>query len=614
MFWSKWFGDKTKKPASRQKKKKHQHRKKRSSRDPLQQFVVEEIELSAPAATVVAAAPEASPGAASRVRWKPLVRMSTGWISLCVMVAVAAIFSRSAWPLDETRLLGQAWEMWRDEQWLVPVLNGAADWRTPPLMHWIILYLWQFTGAEEWLARALPAVFAGLTTIFMVLLARNLWPGRADIARYAPFTLFGLLFWSAFSGFLLADMAVVLFVTMAMWGVSVAAYRSSTPGWLIVFVALALGIFAGGLPILWYVLPIMILAPAWVREDARVAAGRWYGLTIMTSAAALAIAVYWWSVARINAGPELLQWLQLWLLPQPAQYFSVSMPWWGYLLFLPIVFLPWSIWPLVWMRLWHIRREQTNRGLLFVVLWGLPMLALLCVLEPRQPHFLLPLFPAFALAVTYLLFDDELADRGEDSVLASMSFPTIVVGGLLAILPKLPRIEFLPEWLWQLPPWAGLLVGVMGVFLAWTPAQRIPVRMMNMSIAGVMVIVMLNLAAGWRYQEVLGNEKTAGIIGLLQGDGRLVAYIGSYSGQYHFAGRIRTNFTILEPDEIINWVNDNPTGVLLAQDETWMEKARLTAPRPAYRAKHGDDTLIMWEAGGIGMKIDIDAVSEPVGQ
>jgi hypothetical protein len=73
--------------------------------------------------------------------------------------------------------------------------------------------------------------------------------------------------------------------------------------------------------------------------------------------------------------------------------------------------------------------------------------------EPRQPHFMLPLFPAFALAITYLLFDDDLADKHEDSFMASMSLPVILLGGLLAVLPRLPQIEFLPQLLWQLPPW-----------------------------------------------------------------------------------------------------------------------------------------------------------------
>lgn len=601
MFLDKLLG---KKP----KKKRHKkRRRKRSAEDAalkaraaeLEQFVVEEVELAAPAATIASEA--YVPKKRKNTQWKTFVRMTATWMGLWAMLTAATLFGRDAWPDDETRLLGMAWEMWRDGFWQVSMLNGVADWGSPPLMLWITQFLWHITGVNEMAVRLIPPVFAALTAIMTILIARNLWPGRVDIARYVPLTLFGLVFWSLFTSILLADMVLVFFVVMAMWSLTLAGMKKNLLAWPALLAALAAGLMAGGLPILWYVLPVAILAPVWADEEANIKAGAWYGKLLLVVVAALAVSAYWWWQTSGGSVPSWQAWLSSWLLPQTASYFSTSMPWWGYLLLLPIVFLPWSVWPLVWMRLWHIRREKTSRGLVFVMVWGIPMLAMLCFLEPRQPHFLLPLFPAFALAITYLLFDDDLADTHEDSYFASMSLPVIMIGGLLAVLPRLTRIDFMPEWLWQLPPWVGIVLALIGVMLAWLPGSRISLRMTNMAVMGVMTIVIATLAAGWQLNEIMSVDKLAAELSRAEQEGRPVAVVGEYQGQYHFAARLQNRFDQLTAADVINWANKYPNGLLLAFNDQWQQQGNLTAPAPVYRGMHGNQTVMIWQVGTVGL-------------
>ncbi|MBE9515436.1 MAG: glycosyltransferase family 39 protein [Proteobacteria bacterium] len=601
MFWDKLFGKK--KP---QKRRRRRHRSKQSRAahahaKALEQFVEEEIVIAAPTATVVSNNP--TPKRKKKAAWKPFVRSTAGWIGLWALLTVASVFGRDAWPEDETRLLAMAWEMWRDGTWLLPTLNGIADWNTPPLVLWLIQFIWQGVGVNEMAVRLIPSIFTAMTAVVLVLLARNLWPGRVDIARFAPLTLFGMVFWSLFTNILLVDMAVVFFVVMAMWSLTLAGCKKNPLAWPMLSVALSLGILAGGLPILWYVLPVAMLAPAWTGTDANIQVGRWYGGVLFSTLVAMAVSIFWWWQASGGSEPGMSVWLSGWLLPQAANYFSSAMPWWGYLLFVPIVFLPWSVWPLVWLRLWHIRQEKTNRGMKFVMAWGMPMLALLCFLEPRQPHFLLPLFPAFALAITYLLFDDDLADKHEDGLAVSMSFPVIVIGGLLAILPKLPRIEFLPEWLWQLPPWIGMAIAFIGVILAWTPSQRIPVRMINMTVIGVLAVVGMNLVAGQLFNETMRVDEIAQQLAKAEQDGRAIAVVGEYNGKYHFAGRLQNGIDQLQVSEIISWANNYPDGLLLAANDNWQQQGSLRAPAPILNSNHGGQPVMMWEVGTIGINI-----------
>lgn len=600
MFWDKLFGKKQPKKKRRRRHRSKHSRAARAHAAALEQFVVEEIEVAAPAATV-ARSTRAPRRRVKKSTWKPFVRTTTGWVALWIMLTAASLYGRNAWPEDETRLLAMAWEMWRDGNWLLPTLNGAADWNTPPLVLWMIQFIWQSTGINELAVRLIPPVFTAMTAIVLVMLARNLWPGRVDIARYAPLTLFGMVFWSAFTNVLLVDMVVVFFVVMAMWSLTLAGCKQHPLAFPILSVALTLGILAGGLPILWYVLPVAVLAPAWTGEDANIQVGRWYGGVIFSTAVALSVSAYWWQLASGGSEPTMTAWLSGWLLPQAANYFSTAMPWWGYLLFIPIVFLPWSVWPLAWLRLWHIRQEKTNRGIKFVVAWGLPMLALLCLLEPRQPHFMLPLFPAFALAITYLLFDDDLAGKDEDSLSAGMSFPVIVIGGLLAVLPKLPSIEFLPGWLWQLPPWLGVVIALVGVVLAWTPSQRIPVRMTNMAVIGVMVVVMMNLVAGRLFDDEMRVDEISEELSSAEQQGRAIAIVGEYHGQYHFAGRLQNRIDHLQPQDVIAWANNYPDGLLLANNDSWQGEGGLRAPAPLLKSGRGSRSVMMWEVGTIGL-------------
>ena len=63
-------------------------------------------------------------------------RQSLLWLSLALLavLTLVAVLSRPLTPLDETRYVGVAWEMWLRGDFLVPYKNGAPYDHKPPLM------------------------------------------------------------------------------------------------------------------------------------------------------------------------------------------------------------------------------------------------------------------------------------------------------------------------------------------------------------------------------------------------------------------------------------------------------------------------------------------------
>ena len=70
---------------------------------------------------------------------------SSGWPGLVLVVmALAALqlWLRPLLPVDETRYLSVAWEMWQRGDFLVPHLDGVPYSHKPPLLFWLVHGLW----------------------------------------------------------------------------------------------------------------------------------------------------------------------------------------------------------------------------------------------------------------------------------------------------------------------------------------------------------------------------------------------------------------------------------------------------------------------------------------
>ena len=95
---------------------------------------------------------------------RSLIDLLLGWFAL----AVAALFLRPLWPVDETRYVAVAWEMWQRGDFWVPYLNDAPYSHKPPLLFWLMQAGWALFGVNEWWPRLLSPLFALLSMPLML--------------------------------------------------------------------------------------------------------------------------------------------------------------------------------------------------------------------------------------------------------------------------------------------------------------------------------------------------------------------------------------------------------------------------------------------------------------
>jgi 4-amino-4-deoxy-L-arabinose transferase-like glycosyltransferase len=562
----------------------------------LKDFVVEEIEVSSQEVPI---APPAGAHHKPRTRLWPKIQSVVVPLGLVTLLAAASLVTRGLWPGDETRLLAIAWEMWTRGDWLVPRFNGEVQ-ALPPLFFWIVQLGWRVFGEVDWWPRLVPVLFLLGSLLIASRLALLLWAGQGAVARQLPLIMIGS-FTLALSAALFALPTTVMFFALLFLHALLWRWRFRDHRlWLLMGLTLGLGLLAGGGVLLLYVLPVALLAPLWGRRQPTVPWKYWYADLFKAGVLATVIFALWFLPAAGRAGAKTL--LPLFTAPTEIlalDLFAGERPWWWLLFLLPWLAFPWSLWPLPWLRLWHVRSKPLGNGLSFCLVWAVTVIAVFSALPGRQPQFLLPLAPAFFLVVAWLLLDERHDDHDHSKLATAITFPMLLLGGVLAVLPQLPRVPYLPEFLWGLSPFVGVAVIALGVAIGWLPIPSLDTRLFNMAATVAVLTALGLLALGWQLQPHYELARPAELIAKAQQRGQPVAHVGRYHGEYHFAGRLRTPLEVLAPEQVPAWLAANPQGLLVSHLASWTPPAAEDAPLVVVLEQpYGDEALRLWKAGG----------------
>jgi 4-amino-4-deoxy-L-arabinose transferase-like glycosyltransferase len=358
---------------------------------------------------------------------------------------------------------------------------------------------------------------------------------------------------------------------------------------------MALALLAGGAVALIYMLPVMLLAPMWSSRKKGHSWMAWYGAVLLSTAIATGLWGAWLVVAGESIMLDWKQAIQSGLVMQPLALFYEHGAWWWYLFLIPFVFFPWSVWPLGWMRLWHVRSEELDSGIVMCMIWSIPAIVMLSLLPVRQPQLLLPLFPAYAMVLVRLLLHEDLRAQGEDSFFAGMTFPVIAIGGLLAILPGLPRVPFLPELLWELSPFIGVAVAALGIAFSWAPAMNIGTRIGSIAVTTMFAVVAGSFAVGYQFGDRYYSHQLNGLLYQAEEEGKAIAQIGAYNGELHYNARLRRPIVELNQEDLLTWVAGHPDGLILTYSDRW-QPANYMNMTPLLETPYGSATLRVWDA------------------
>jgi len=492
----------------------------------------------------------------SVVNFNPL-KSERGMLMLAVFMLLVltgvAFVSRPMTPIDETRYISVAWEMWLRGDFLVPFKNGAPYSHKPPLMIWLFQAGWAVFGVCEWWPRLVSPLVSAINLLLTVGLARRLWPDRPGVGGPAVLILSSSLLWTFFSTAAMFDIILALFALLGMHGTLMASDGKFKRGFALLGVAIGLGILTKGPVILLQVMPAALLAPWW---HPGLRWSRWFGgiFAAILIGAAIALA---WAIPAGFAGGEAYRHAIFWgqTADRMVESFAHKRPLWWYLPLMPVLLMPWLIWPGLWRALGRYSRPGLDSGGRFCLAWTLPVFVAFSLISGKQPHYLIPLFPGFALLAARALVDE---DRVKGFWLPALG--TFSIGGVL-LAASMGRLRIPLEGMSGLPeiwPGALLMFLALGAFLV---SRRFAKPVVLLAVLGVAMSALVQLTALRPISAAYDIRPMAMAIHQAQASGHAVAHFGFYNDQYHFAGRLQSPLHEVESNEELKaWLVDNPEG------------------------------------------------------
>lgn len=505
-------------------------------------------------------------------------------LSLSGLVILASILARPLMPVDETRYLAVAWEMWLTGDFLVPHLNGLPYSHKPPLLFWLIHAGWWLFGVNDLWPRLVAPLFALGNLWLTARIARQLWPDRPQVGILASLILVTSFYWLMFSTMVMFDMPVVFFVLLGIYGLLRVEARQRF-GWTFLFLGVALGALVKGPFAVIFLALVTVTAPLWMRvgEDWL----RWY---LRAGAAGIGgglVALAWAIPAAMHGGEQYaaeILWGQM--AGRAVNAFDHARPVWWYLPVLFVMLLPLPLWSGFWQALREVAAKTFNRRWLFVV-WIVPPFILLSVASGKQPHYLLPILPALALLLARALDDLPVwMGRAIGPGLAWM-----MLGLVLLVAPWVSDLGGWAPLLRQGTFLAGVVPLAIGLWLMLIQRDAVKtLQAMAFSSAVVALALLVYVAPLRSNYDLSPFSKT---LSQLEQD-HPFAVLGEYRGEYQFMGRLEHHVMELGNTlEVRSWCASVPQGVVLITHNN--------PPRGGYLAStpYRSKTVAAWPCAAI---------------
>lgn len=480
-------------------------------------------------------------------------------VGLWLVLLAASLIERPLFPIDETRYVGVAWEMWARSDFLVPHLNGAPYSHKPPLLFWLMQSTWAVFGVNEWTARLVAPSFA-LASVFMTRsLAGLLWPQRPSIGRISALIMTGLVYWMIYSTLTMFDTLLVFFTLLAarmVWLNTLAEPR--VVRWCVFGLAIGGGILSKGPVILLHVLPMALTAPWWCRpESSKIDWRRWYLGILLGVSVGAAVALSWAIPAGI-AGGEVYR-HAIWLGQTSGRLvksFAHQQPGWWYLAFFPTLLVPWCFWSPFWQNLRRLGLQ--DKAFRFCLGWMLPVFVVFSLVSGKQLHYLLPLVPVLALTIARIADHDETDWEGTHRPFAVLM--AVFAVGLIVLPMAQTYFGLKTAWAGFSPIWGVLLLAA-AVGLGIVRSTSAEVSAFYMSAGALLTIVVLSLSLldirSERYDVRPISEHIADRLH----NHADIAFLGTYHGVFNFYGRLDKGLpATVDPED---WADRHPDGYLV---------------------------------------------------
>jgi 4-amino-4-deoxy-L-arabinose transferase-like glycosyltransferase len=513
------------------------------------------------------------------ITWRRTILLAACLFGLAVLVMVLL---RPLLPIDETRYLAVAWEMWQGGSKSVPRINGELYSHKPPLLFWLMNIVWLLVGVGDIAARLVAPAFGLASVVLTGVLAWRLWPDAPERAGLAALMVASLGMFLLFGSTTMFDTMLTTATLLSM--IALWAMRRAQGLWQVVAfgAALALGVFAKGPVILVHVLPVALLMPLWADRATRPALWSWYRAVGLGVLVALVIVGVWLGPALILGGPEYrtdVLWRQS--AGRMVESFAHKRPVWFFVAMLPVFVWPWG-WSVNALRALSPRRLIADEATRFVVLWAVAALVGFSLISGKQVHYLLPEMPAMALILSGMAITGLTVWRRLVLVVPALAVAALGVAVYFGFIPQAGVNG------------AEMPFGVLAMVLAVVAVLVIVVFRLGetltaTALAAPATLIALHMAAYPTIWAGYDPSVIAAVVASGQDKGVATTDTG-YAGQFSFSGRLDQPVTKLyDPEALTAWMAAHPGGTVILRDKESVEQGLELVFR---REFHGKDYRI----------------------
>ncbi|MGV6852225.1 MAG: ArnT family glycosyltransferase [bacterium] len=477
------------------------------------------------------------------------LKIAPAWLAILVLVlaSLPIVFFQSPIPIDETRYLSVAWEMWNDNSYFVPHMNGAFYSHKPPFLFWLFNAGWLVFGVNDWWPRMVSLLFAIFSLLMVYRIAGQLWPRQKQIAVSAVWILMPMGLFIGFSSAIMFDIVLLAFT---LWGISALIQQVQNPtstSWISLVGAIACaGAVKGPVALLHLSLMVIILP---LFTQAKHGWGKWLWDYLLAIIFAVGILMIWLVPAVLLGGPEYTEAL-LWkqTAGRISNSFAHARVWWWYIPILIPLLLPWSL-NTQW---WRLKPRIVDQSFQLVAVWLMADFAILSLMHTKQAHYLMPLLPALALLIARVANERSIVSRNWLFALFGCSLAAVLVALELGWQPsQLTGKHFdLPDY------WAITLLLLSSVSLFFVRSIS------KIAIASAFLILGIRLVLMQVTMASQNVEPLAKQIAIYQQQGIDVVQLRKYHDQFHFAGRLEQPINNICPDAE-QWISHHPSAVVV---------------------------------------------------
>lgn len=324
----------------------------------------------------------------------PTSKALLGALLAISMVAIAGICLRPLFPVDETRYLTVAWEMFAHKEWILPTLNFEPYHHKPPLLFWSIMSLWSVFGASQAVAMLVPYLYLFALIAASIYLVKSLRPQDDNAPIWTAGLLIGSLPIMIFGNLVMFDVLLSIFAILGLASIWNFAQTGKYKHLLIYIIAVGLGGLAKGPVILLNLLFPIILVRFWTSPDQRPHYFKWAASFLIATLLGASITLSWAIPAAIKGGPEFAEkifWGQT--AGRMTKAFDHARPVWWYVPFIPLLLFPWIANPTLWTKLrgWAETSIYLPQNVIrFLLCWVIPVFVSFSLISGKQVHYLIP--------------------------------------------------------------------------------------------------------------------------------------------------------------------------------------------------------------------------------